>query len=374
MRYTGTESASRARGRRVAVALALCGALALLAAAPAAAESPFDGNAMWIWQLPRTERGDLVAIARKAKASNVSALYIKSADGSSRDWKQFTPAMVRYFQSQGLKVCGWHYVYGRRPVSEAKLTANAIRDGADCVIIDAEAEYEGRYAAADTYITNLRRRVGPSVPIGLAGFPYVDYHGSFPYSVFLRPGGAQYNLPQMYWRAIGTSVDEAFRHTYRWNQPYGRPIYPLGQLWQKPPLAEIRRFRRLATAYGAAGTSWWDWQEAGSKGFRTTGRPLSAITPRGVDSVTVKRGSRGDWVIWAQEHLNGAGIAVPVTGSFGKQTQAAVLFFQAARGLPATGKLDPATWNALLAVTPVSTRWSQHDAPSRRVSTARGAG
>ena len=43
--------------------------------------SPFDGNAMWIWQLPRTERGNLAAIAARAKANNVRALYVKSADG-----------------------------------------------------------------------------------------------------------------------------------------------------------------------------------------------------------------------------------------------------------------------------------------------------
>lgn len=39
-----------------------------------------------------------------------------------------------------------------------------------------------------------------------AGIGTVDYHPSFPYSVFFGPEGATVNQPQMYWKAIGTSV------------------------------------------------------------------------------------------------------------------------------------------------------------------------
>src|SRR5215213_2940461 len=124
-------------------------------------ESPFDGNAMWIWQLPKA--GSWAQVAKRAKASNVSALYIKSANGRY-EWSQFTPAMVDYFQSQGLKVCGWAYLYGGSPkwgspTQEAIASANSyLKDGADCFIMDPESEYEGasRYVAADTYMTKLR--------------------------------------------------------------------------------------------------------------------------------------------------------------------------------------------------------------------------
>ena len=37
-----------------------------------------------------------------------------------------------------------------------------------------------------TYIRRLRDLIGPRFPVALAGFPYVDFHPSFPYSV-LRP-------------------------------------------------------------------------------------------------------------------------------------------------------------------------------------------
>src|SRR5262245_55757425 len=120
------------------------------------APSPFDGNAMWIWQLPKA--GSWASIAARAKANNISALYIKSANGKA-EWSQFTPAMVDYFQAQGLKVCGWAYLYGGSstwgtPTQEAIASANAyLKDGADCFLMDPESEYEGKYVAADTYMT-----------------------------------------------------------------------------------------------------------------------------------------------------------------------------------------------------------------------------
>jgi hypothetical protein len=335
------------------------------------AQSPFDGNAMWIWQLPKA--GSWAQVAKKAKANNVSALYIKSANGSY-EWTQFTPAMVDYFQSQGLKVCGWAYLYGGSPkwgtpTQEAIASASAyLKDGADCFIMDPETEYEGRdrYVAADRYMTKLRQLVGPDFPVALATFPYVDFHGSMPYSVFLRPdGGAQGNAPQMYWDTIRVTPDRIFARTYGWNQLYGRPIYPIGQTYKGegrstyPKTADIKRFRRLAQAYGSTGVSWWEWTQSTSSGFRSATKPLSSVAaPKQAVLPTISRGGRGDWVVWAQEHLNGAGRAVPVTGTFGTQTQNAIRAFQTANVLPVTGKLDPATWQALLQVTPVSTRWA----------------
>ena len=130
-------------------------------------------------------------------------------------------------------MCGWQYVYGNSPIGEANVSAWAKRAGADCFVIDAEAEYQGKYVSADLYVRRLRALVGPSYPIALAPFPYVDYHPGFPYSVFLAPGAAQANQPQMYWHTIGTSVDQNFSHTYTWNRIYKRPIFP----WARPTTA-----------------------------------------------------------------------------------------------------------------------------------------
>ena len=53
-------------------------------------------------------------------------------------------------------MCGWQYVYGKWPASEAKVGAYAKRQGAECFVIDAEGEVEGHYAAASTYMRDLR--------------------------------------------------------------------------------------------------------------------------------------------------------------------------------------------------------------------------
>ena len=118
--------------------------------------------------------------------------------------------------------------------------------------------------------------------MALAGFPYIDYHPGFPYSVFLGPGGAQYNTPQMYWVDIGTTVNAVYAHTYAYNRVYERAIDPLGQVYENPPMGQIIRFRQLSRTYGAAGVSWWDWQQASTAGWQALSigaGNLTGVTP-----------------------------------------------------------------------------------------------
>ena len=322
---------------------------------------PFSGRAMWIWELPDSSGGSLAEIIAKAKYYGVTTLIIKSSDGT-QPWAQFSRTVVSTFRAAGLRVCAWQYVYGRAPADEARLGAGAVREGASCLVIDAESEYQGRYQAAQRYLSLLRQQIGAKFPLGLAGLPYVDYHPAFPYSVFLGPGGAQYNLPQMYWKDIGTSVDAVYSHTYMYNRLYLRPIYPLGQLFERPPLGQVIRFRQLADAYGAHGVSWWDYQEATGSNWHgiavPTARPAGFVADPAVATLT--RGWKGDLVVWAQEHLDTAGDRVSVDGDFGPQTQAAVERFQTAHGLAPTGVIDAGTWSALLKYNPAHVNWAAH--------------
>ena len=147
-----------------------------------------QGNGMWIWVMGASHRGSIPAIVAQARRSNIRTLFIKSGDGRNY-WRQFTPALVSALHRAGLRVCAWQYVYGSYPVIEAQVGAQAVRNGADCLVIDAESEYEGRYVSAYSYVSTLRRLVGATYPISLAGFPYVHFHPGFPYSVFLGPAG-----------------------------------------------------------------------------------------------------------------------------------------------------------------------------------------
>ncbi len=333
--------------------------------------SPFGGRGMWIWYVSQSNGGSVASIIASAKRYGVSTLLIKSGDGTGT-WSQFTPQLISTLHANGFKVCGWQYVYGNSPATEAHVGAAAARAGADCLVIDAEGEYEGKYVQAQTYMGTLRNLVGAGFPVALAGFPYVDYHPGYPYSVFLGPGGAQYNAPQMYWADIGVTVDDVFAHTYMFNRIYQRTIAPLGQVSGSPRLSQIRRFRQLSRAYGAPGLSWWDWQEASSAEWRALSQPvgtLQGFSPAAT-SASLGKGAQGDVVVWAQEHLVKAGFPVAVDGAFGPGTRSAVMRFQRAHGLPAIGLIGPATWHALLRYAPVSVHWTSSGARVASVSRA----
>jgi peptidoglycan hydrolase-like protein with peptidoglycan-binding domain len=358
--------------------VALLGAVAVLAlaAAPAAAEesgaggleetpgrshTPYDRQGMWIWYVSHSEGGSVPAIVRRAKEAGIGTVYVKAGDGPAV-WNQFNQSLIGPLRRAGIDVCAWQFVYGDHPLAEARVGATAVHRGADCLVIDAEADYEGKYAAADLYLHQLRELIGASFPLSLAGFPFVDYHPAFPYSVFLGPGGATFNQPQMYWKAIGTSVQGVFEHTYRFNRIWGLPIYPIGQTYQGPSSEELRLFRRFAASFGHYAPSWWDWQETSPTEWSALGaagadRPLSAYEPAVVHPL-LKIKSKGDMVVWAQERLLGAGAELPVTGIFGSETRTAVEAFQEAHGLAVSGVIGTETWQALLAYEPEPVEWA----------------
>jgi hypothetical protein len=338
--------------------------------APAVGNTPFDRQGMWIWYVSKSEGGSVPAIVSRAKRSGIGTVYVKAGDGAST-WSQFSSSLVGDLHAAGIDVCAWQFVYGDNPVAEAKVGAAAVAKGADCLVIDAESDYEGKYASAERYLLALRARIGEGFPLSLAGFPYVDYHPAFPYSVFFGPGGATYNQPQMYWKAIGTSVRAVYEHTYLFNRLWVHPIYPVGQTYEAPDNGSLRLFRRFAGSFGGLPPSWWDWQETSAKEWgalaaTSATRPVTGYRQSFAQPL-LKRGSKGDLVVWAQEHLVGAGASLPVTGIFGKQTVAAVKAFQESHGLGVDGTIGTSTWRALLGVAPTPVHWAQAGASSSAV-------
>jgi hypothetical protein len=342
--------------RRFFVVLVAFGAVLLLPRAAAA--GPLDGKGMWIWYVSQSG-GSAKAIAKKANRHRIHTVLVKSSDGTHA-WSQFSRGLVKGLHGRGVRICAWQFVYGKRPAGEARVGARAVRKGADCLVIDAEATYEGRYAAADHYIRELRRRIGPRFPLALASFPYVDYHPALPYSVFLGKGGARFNVPQMYWHSIGTTVPRAYSHTYRWNRPYGRPIDPLGQTYSDPPLRQLANFRREAAARRARGVSWWSWQETNRHEWRAVSRRIGSRGRRPPGRwPRLRRGSSGDVVVQLQLLLKAAGRHLRVDGSYGPRTAHAVRSFQRDRGLRRTGRVRKDTWRRLRRYGPVRHRWWQ---------------
>jgi peptidoglycan hydrolase-like protein with peptidoglycan-binding domain len=115
------------------------------------------------------------------------------------------------------------------------------------------------------------------------------------------------------------------------------------------------RFREEAVDYGASGLSFWVWQETSAAGWSTLAAPLaplSSVTPNS-SYPELSQGSKGDEVLWMQEHLAASDPTTPMSGTFDATTDTALRNFQTQRGFPVTGQTDGATWQALLALTPV---------------------
>ena len=365
----------RSRRRRTVVAIAAVAVAAGLAAGPLSGGAisqttgdtpsvgnPLAGDGMWIWYPSHSSHGNLGAIAKKARANGIETVLIKSGDGTSY-WSQFSRSVVSRLHARGLRVCAWQFIYGRKPGKEAKVGAAAVANGADCLVLDVEGQYEGKYPQASYFISSLRSRIGPDYPLGLASFPYVDYHPALPFSVFLGPGGAQYNVPQLYWKDIGTTVDTGYTHTWVWNRIYQRPILPLGQVYNNPKAGQIKRFRALSMSHGFEGVSWWSWQSAGKRQWKAVRTPVGPASAAPYPSYPFLRlGSKGDFVAWAQQLLAGAGMPVPITGYYQASTQSAVYSFQATRGLPQTGNLDVPTWSVLIQSKAVPVTWTKSGA------------
>ena len=320
------------------------------APAPGTLPDAFKGNGMWIWELSRSDGGDIATIVARARAAAISTVFVKSSDGPANRWAQFSPELVAALHANGIRACAWQFVYGTDPLAEASLGADAIADGADCLVIDAESQYKGKYAAAQQYMAALRATVGPNYPLGLTSFPYVDYHPTLPYSVFLAPGGAQANLPQVYWKDIGGTVDAVSGRTLAQNRIYGTAIAPLGQTYGAAPPEDIARFRSLWAGYGSAGLSWWSWQHTPEPSWATLTLPVAPLPlpPADPGWPTLASGKKGDQVVRLQQHLKSFDPALTVTGTFDAATDQALRNFQSARGLPLTGSTDALTWQALL--------------------------
>src|SRR5262249_53295089 len=126
-------------------------------------KSPLAENGMWIWYLSRSSHGKLGAIAKKAHAHGIGTVLIKSGDGTTY-WNQFSPSVVAGLHARGLNVCAWQFLYGSKPGKEARVGAAAVANGADCLVLDVEGQYEGKYAQASYFISSLRSLLGPDYP------------------------------------------------------------------------------------------------------------------------------------------------------------------------------------------------------------------
>lgn len=313
----------------------------------------FAGTSVWIWKLDQAEGGNVEAIIAKAKQAGVSTLFIKSSDGVTSEGSQFSRALVDQLHSADLRVCAWQFIYGGNPLGEAAAAAEAIRAGADCFVINAEQQYDGRYAQAQQYLAALRGApgVGNDYPLGFTSIGNTFARPTLPYSVFLGPrGGAQVAMPQVDWPAAKRPVGEVSRDVAKGWRIYGRPMVPLAQIDGDATSADIQQYRAIWEQYGSVGSSYFRWGVGPADLWSTLPQPAPTLDPVGdPDWAMFHSGTTGDGARWAQQHLASFDPAISIDGEFGPGTEAVVRRFQEARGLtPTTGGTGPRTWEALL--------------------------
>jgi hypothetical protein len=325
-----------------------------LAAGPST-PGPFTGTALWVTQIIPPQTGQ--QLAADAAAVGMRTLYVKAAEGSSAEL-QFSAALVAEMRAAGATVCAWTFAYGQSPSAEAAAAVTAVHDGAQCLVVDAEGQYDKLYGAAQLFVRALRSQLGAGFPIGLAGEAEILRHPTFPYSVFLGPGGFNVFLPELYWLELGVGVDAAYAATIGGDSLYGRPILPVGQIFGAPTAAEVTRFRALARAYGAPGLSFFDLDSAQPQALAALTAPLPRLAHRAIIAPTLHAGACGDEIVQAQELLDAAGAHLPVGGYFGAETERAVATFQSRHRLAPSGVLGPATWRALLRLHPREPSWA----------------
>ena len=207
----------------------------------------------------RRQRSQIIASAHQY---GVGTLIIKSSDGTSFWSSQFTPQLVSALHAGGMQRVRLAVRVRQPPDHRGLQGRRAVRDGADCLIIDAETEYQGKYVPAQSYIRRLRTLIGSATRSPWPASPTSTTTPGSRTRSSSDPAGLSTTCRRC---TGGTSARPPTRcsptPTRTTGSTSARSI-PLGQIYGSPPAHQIFRFRQLSRAYGAGGVSWWDWQAA----------------------------------------------------------------------------------------------------------------
>src|SRR5581483_2107704 len=249
-------------------------------AAPApwtAGTAALAGKGMWVWQVGRTEGGDVGAIVRRAVASGLHQIWARVGDSKDGFYAVATlDALVPAAHRAGVAVIGWGFPYLYDPVGDAVWTLDALRwsapDGSrlDGYSADIERPSEGvdlSRARVAAYLQTVRQGAGDRLIVATV-YPPTNGNrfGSYPYRAMARYVDAF--APMIYWECTDPAADAA--------EAVARlttllPVHLVGQAFSladvggrapAPSAAETEWFLAAAQHGGALGASFWVWQSA----------------------------------------------------------------------------------------------------------------
>ena len=234
-----------------------------------------EGKGFFTWKIPNCEHGDAGQIAAHSKAAGLTHLVLKIADGTMiyngtwGDPTDYTTPVVKALRAQGIKVWGWHYLYGDYPNGEANVAIARIRQyDLDGYVMDVEKEYKasGKKAAAKRFMTQVREAC-PNLTIALSSFRYPSLHPQVPWTEFLEH--CDLNMPQVYWMKAHNPGDQLERCIKEFqNKHPSLPVVPTGAAFRefgwKPSDAEVLEFCNKAKELNLSALNFWEWSDARS--------------------------------------------------------------------------------------------------------------
>jgi len=227
------------------------------------------GKGYYLWKIPQVARGDPSAIVARALEAGLTHVLIKIADGPSWVYNydyatktDLVPPVRDALQSAGIKVWGWHYIWGDDPVGEARLAVNRVRSlNLDGYVIDAESQFKDpdKKSAAERFMRDLKSGL-TGIPIGFSSYRYPRLHPEVPYDIFLQ--GCDYALPQVYFELAHNPEEQlAMSVEQYYALKNARPIVPTGPTYHhngwRPSADEVERFMHKAKAMGLEGVNFW---------------------------------------------------------------------------------------------------------------------
>ncbi len=193
-----------------------------------------EGKGFFTWKIQNCEGGNYEAIADLAKQANLTHVLIKIADGAysqniAANGEDMALHLAQALRTRGIKVLGWHYIYGNDPTGEANKAIQRIRQiNVDMYVIDAESEFKlpGKAQAAANFMNQMRAAF-PALPMALSSFRWPSLHPEFPWKEFLAK--VDVNMPQVYWMQAhnpGAQLQRSVREFQAMS--IVRPIIPTG--------------------------------------------------------------------------------------------------------------------------------------------------
>src|SRR5436190_3680040 len=180
------------------------------------------GKGDWIWQVSSAESNTgtttVAGLMSYLKAQGIKFVIVKAGDGDSGpvtgSWTQFNTRLIDAAHTAGLKIFGYHFIYGgangsSTQAGEKKVAREIMSLNPDGMVIDAEGSYEtvpdNQTVAAD-YCKSFRA-LYPTTFLAHAPFAYASLHRAFPYEAFNKY--CDVIMPQDYWFTISRAQTPA---------------------------------------------------------------------------------------------------------------------------------------------------------------------